>query len=107
MGGRTQNGNKLLATNRAKGRRGIKEFIHSDESKSHLSKTSTGTLNYIFGSMLLFQEREREVARNWLTRDEEEGRPECLVMRGAQGNTLFKVILPGSSGLTHTQSNSA
>jgi hypothetical protein len=35
-----------------------------------------------------------------LTRDEEEERPQCLVMRGAEGNNLFKVIMPGTSGLT-------
>lgn len=35
-----------------------------------------------------------------LERDVDEERPECLVMRGEDKDNMFKVVLPGTSGLT-------
>lgn len=35
-----------------------------------------------------------------LERISEEERPECIVMRGTDGDNVFKVKMPGTSGLT-------
>eukprot|EP00035_Acanthoeca_spectabilis_P016241 m.328734 g.328734 ORF g.328734 m.328734 type:complete len:128 (-) comp16502_c1_seq37:157-540(-) len=78
----------------------LKELVTHDSVNLHKSLKLEGTaFKLVFRPDLQIQYADGTKLAA-LERILEEERPECIIMRGTEGDNVFKVMIPGTSGLT-------